>query len=428
MIPDITPQVRCVALASLLAVLAGAGLTAAETTEASPPPRAGPSAPREVEATLSPELTDQPSSPSKISLGQNTKISLTAELSVRQDDNVFLNSTDEVSDTIIAVTPGIEFRFGQNSLIHGSLNYQNAFTRYVDKSAPDVSLSTADADFGYKSGNLEVISSASFRQMNQNNSELATVGQKSIFRRDVAGFNSSAEARLSAKTSVKTGLNYYKTDYKTGGFTGSQETEVPFKIYLEATPKVSVSAGLAHRWVNPQNGGVSGRDQDYNIGARGDFTAKLNGEFSLNYRTRKVGNNAAENLWGFNGGVNYEVTPKTVSSLVVASDFSTGALGESLKNSRYAIRISSAPTPQWQLAAGLSYRRVQYGPRVFGVNNTPVTLDRDDRFWEGNIQATYLCRSWLSVSADYTLRSNRSNLLAAQFSNNVLSLMVGWRY
>ena len=313
-------------------------------------------------------------------------------------------------------------------LAHGSVNYKTAFTRYTDKTAPNVSLGSGNADFGYDSGSLALIGAASFQQINQNNSEVAALGQKAIYRRDELAVNTSAESHLTAKTSVKTGVNYSKSEYKTAGLTGSQETEVPLKIYFETSPKVSVSAGAAVRRVKPQNGGETGKDLDYNLGARGNFTAKLNGEFSVDYRTRDVGSNAREKLWGFDGALNYEITPKTTSSLVFSRDFSTGALGESLKNSNYTFRVSTDLTPQWLLSAGLSYRQVEYGPTVFRLNNTPAVIDRNDNYWGGNLQATYLYRSWLSATADYTFRRNHSSLSAAEYSNSIISLMLGWRY
>jgi len=373
-------------------------------------------------------MSEEPRSSPKTSMGSNSNFNVTADTSVRRDSNVYLTSTNEVSDTIIAVTPGFEFRFGQNSLAHGSVIYKDAFTRYAHKSSDNVALSDGAADFGYDNGSLTVLGNALFQQLNQNNNTTAGLGQNAIYRRDVLGLNTSVESHLTAKTSLMTGLNYDKTEYKTGGLNGSADTSVPLKLYLETTPKVSVSAGVAYRRVIPQDGGPSGKDLDYNIGARGNFTAKLNGEFSLDYRTRTVGSTPKENLWGFNGNLNYEITPKTTSSLVFTRDFSTGALGESLKNSSYALRLATDPTPQWQLSAGITFRQTEFGPYVFRLNNVLSQLNRNDNSWDVNVQATYLIRSWLSASAGYTLRRNSSTLAAAEYNDNLISLILGWRY
>lgn len=364
----------------------------------------------------------------RITVGKNAYLSLTAELSARHDDNVFLTNTDTVSDTIISLTPGIEFHFGQNSLAHGSMAYKDAFTRYASKSAPNVTLGTGSADFGYDNGSLKAAGSASFQQLYQNNSDVAALAQKTIFRRDVLNIAASAESQLTGKTSVKAGADFNRTEYKTAGLIGSQDLGWPLKFYFETTPKVSLSTGLTYRSVKAQNGGPSGRDMDYNIGARGNFTPKLTGEFSVGYQTREVGDNPKENLWGFNGSFRYDFTPKTDATLVMARNFSAGALGDSLKSSTYSFRLSTEPTPQWQFGTGISYRDVGYGPAVFSLNNTTVTTDRKDGYWEGNLQATYFYTNSLSATADYTLRDNHSTVPGVRFSNNLLSLILGWRY
>ena len=408
--------------------------TSAQVRTSSAPKRTAPPVATEETQPESPDYTadaamsEEPRSTPKISFANNSSFNVTADLSVRRDNNVYLTKTNKVGDTIIAVTPGVEFRFGQNSLAHGSLNYKNSITRYLDKTSDNVALSDGAADFGYDNGVLKIDSSALFLQLNQNNNTVAGLGQNAIYRRDIFGFNTSVESHLSAKTSLMTGVNYNKSEYKTGGLTGSQETTVPLKFYLETTPKVSVSAGLSYRRVNPQNGGASGKDLGYNIGARGLFTAKLSGEFSLDYRTRTVGTNARENLWGINGALNYEITPKTTSRLVLTNDFSTGALGESLKNSSYALRLTSDPTPQWQLSTGLSYRRTEFGPYVFRLNNVPTQQNRTDNSWEGDLQASYIFRSWFTTSVNYTLRRNSSTLADAEYTNSIISLILGWRY
>ena len=87
----------------------------------------------------------------------NGGISLTANLSARHDDNVFWTKTNKVSDTIVSVAPGAEYRFGQNSLAHGGISYAEAFTRYTGKSAPNANLGSGSADFGYADEKIDGI-------------------------------------------------------------------------------------------------------------------------------------------------------------------------------------------------------------------------------------------------------------------------------
>ncbi len=366
--------------------------------------------------------------PPKIMLGDNTSVDLTANLGIRHDDNIYVTSANKVGDTIFTLAPGVALRFGLQSLAHGSLNYNESFVRYASSGAPNISLGAGGGDFGYDNGSLILAGSAVFQQLNQNDNSVAALALRELLRRDLLDLAFSAETEITAKTRLKTGANFDEVQYKTAGLIGTQDTSVPLKVYFETTPKTSVSVGATYRNVKPQGGGPSGHDIYYNVGARGSFTSKLAGEFSVGYRKRDVGVNPAENLWGFDGNLSYEITPKTSLAILLSRDFSTGALGESLKTNSYSLKLTTDPTPQWSFASSASYQDSSFGPVTFSAVNIPVTTIRKDGYWQGNLTASYIFARWLTLTADYTLRDNRSTLPLAQYSNNILSLMLGLRY
>jgi hypothetical protein len=368
--------------------------------------------------------TDAP----KISLGSNTVLTLTAEAGARHDDNVFLTTTDKVADTIFSVTPGLNFRFGNASLAHGSLQYGETFLDYAHKSAANQALASASGDFGYNDESLAVEGTASYQQLYQNNRDVAALGTQTIFRSNVLDIMTSAESHLTAKTSFKGGLDYNSLDYRDSNLVGSRNLSVPLKVYYETTPKVAVSAGFTYQHIEEEPGGPSGWDLFYNLGTRGNFTEKLSGEISAGLHTREIGDEPRQRLWGFDGSLNYELSPKTSSALVLSRQFSTGAQGETLTNSSYGLKISNDPSLQWQLSAGLTYRDVQYDPAFVSEGGIPVLLTREDRYWEGNFAATFVFSYSLSLTGSYIYRHNDSNLPGAVFSNNIFSLMLDWRY
>ena len=363
----------------------------------------------------------------KVSLGSNTTVTFTAEAGARHDDNVFLSTTDKVGDTIFSLTPGVDFRFGNASLAHGSLAYKETFLQYANKSADNQALGTGAANFDYNDGGLAVAGSALYQQLYQNNRDVAAIGGKTIFRSNVLDIMTSAESHVTAKTSVKGGLDFNSLQYENAGLVGSRNFSVPLKVYYETTPKVALSTGFTYQHIQQQNGGSSGRDLFYNVGARGNFTEKLSGEISTGLHRREMSSQPRQKLWGFDGSLNYDISPKTTSSLVFSRQFTTGAKGETLQDSSYAFKVSNDPSLQWQLSAGATYRDVQYEPVLVLAGGLPVSLDRQDRYWEGNFNATFLFSSSLSLSAGYTYRRNLSNLPGAEFGNNILSLMLDWR-
>jgi hypothetical protein len=403
---------------------------------AEPAPRAEP-APVETASESPPaESSDNPnlrpptrrSRAPRISLGDNAAIHLTTTVGVRRDDNLFLSATDKVGDTIVSVTPGVELGFGQNSLAHGSLVYREAFTRYSGGRAPNVTLGAGNADFGYDDGTLAVTAAGSLQQTFGNNVDVLSLGRRALFRSDVLGLGGSAEWQLGAKLSAKGGLDYSRTSYQSGGLIDNQYFSSPVKVYFKATPKVDLSAGFTYGDVRPQGGGPSGRDLYYNVGARGEFTPKLTGELSVGYRTRTVGDHPVEKTWGLDGAFNYELTPKTNAKLALSRGFSTSALGESLKNGQYTLTLTTDFTPQWQMGANVSYRDVDYGDAIFNVENVILSAHRRDHYWETSLMASYIFSTWLSATADYTFRTDRSTLPGIEFSNNLMSLTLGLRY
>ena len=374
------------------------------------------------------EVPSRSSVARNVAAGENTSFHVTADVSAQLNDNVFLSSTDKVHDTIISATPGAEFHFGQRSLAHGSLAYHESFQRYANKSAANVTLGSGNGDFGYNDGNVTAVAGASFQQLYQTNTDILAQGRRELVRSDTLGLNGSVEKQLGAKTSVMIGTSFNRISYKSAGLIGSQDTGLPVKLYFKTTPKVDLSAGVTYDWVKPQNNGPRGRDGYYNIGARGSFTPKLSGEFSVGYRIREVGDSARESLWGFDGALNYELTPKTSSALVLSRQFSTSALGESVQNGSYVLRLSTDVSPEWQIGASLTFRDSDYGTAVFTGATTPVTNPRQDKTWEGGLMTSYIFSSWCSASANYSFRKNHSTVTGVDFSNNLLNLMLGFRY
>jgi hypothetical protein len=145
-------------------------------------------------------------------------------------------------------------------------------------------------------------------------------------------------------------------------------------------------------------------------------------------QTRKVADNPGQHLLGFDGSFIYEVTPKTNAVLALSRGFSVSAFGESLVNGTYRLGLTTNLTPQWQVGTNLTYRTVDYGTAVFTLGNLPEVIRRKDDYWEGGLAVTYLYSQHLSASANYTYRSNQSNISGAEFSDNILGLMLGLRY
>lgn len=373
-------------------------------------------------------------------LSGNSAFHAKADVTIRHDDNVYLSKENKTSDQIVSLTPGVDFSFGQNSLTHGSLGYQVEFLRYVHHSAPSARLNHLLADFGYSSAALSVAATGSYHQAYQNNRDVLVAGNSALIRSNSLNFAVSGEGSLTPKTGLKTGASYTRTEYPVPAalpppattptpLIGNSIFSVPLNLYYKVTPKIDLSAGATYTTVKPQSDGPGGHDIYYNVGARGEFTPKLTGEFSVGYRKRHGENGTDDSLVGYNGAFNYEVTPKTSLTLSLGKDFSTSATGESLHNSSYGLRLGTTFTPQWEAGLSISYRQVDYGLQFFRALPSARPSQRKDNYWEESLSTSYIFSSWLTTTVGYTLRNNSSaNNPGVEFSNSLLSLMMSLRY
>jgi hypothetical protein len=75
----------------------------------------------------------------------------------------------------------------------------------------------------------------------------------------------------------------------------------------------------------------------------------------------------------------------------------------------------------------VSYYTNDYGATLLESDPTRSTFRRDT-YGEGSFTLTYIATSWLSISGGATYRKNHSTIQQAEFSNTLLSLILGLRY
>lgn len=358
----------------------------------------------------------------------NSATHLTLDANISYDDNVYLTEEDRVSDQIVSFSPGVDFTFGQNSLLSGSVQYQMEFLRYLKDTAPDAKLSHANAGMKYGGDRLNFSFAGSYNEQYQNNRNTLTPGERAIFETNSLSLNAGAGLVLTPLTSVSTGANYSKVSYEVPTLFDSTSWSVPLAAYYRATAKLDVSAGATYSTNKSGGYGTGARDWYYNVGLRGDFTAKLNGSLTSGYRTRRGTQGTKDSMLGFTAGLNLELTAKSSLSFNADRDFSTSAQGQSLKNSSYSLALSTEFSPRWQASARVAYQQADYGEQLYGVAAGSLTTRRKDDYYEGGFSTSFLVTGWLNTSASYTLRSNDSSLNAADFSNNLLSISVNAKF
>ncbi len=354
-------------------------------------------------------------------IGDNAELFLTGQAGIRFDDNILLapGGPNKESDTILSFTPGLELDFGKDSLVKGVLSVSESFSDYLTHSEFNTQLTSVNFKADYAGSEKTKLGATAFYDQFDQNTYAAN---GTNVRRNVYGGGLDGEYSLSPKTSFGSGLTFSRTEYVQSGSVGEKDYSVPLNVYYGITPKVDLSAGLTYSRSDLDNG-LSYDDYYYNIGARGEFTPKLKGNFSIGYDDRKgSGGSAAQDnsSLAFHSGLTYAYSEKTMMSLNADKGFSNASTGTSTqKNTGVSLGAQTAFSAAWQFNSSLAYREIEYEGTSAG---------RTDDYVEATIGATYVINSNLSVNGAYTLRNLSSNVGGVEFGNNVIALSVSARY
>lgn len=358
-----------------------------------------------------------------MAIGDGAELFITGNLGVRSDDNVLLARNAE-SDLVFEITPGIDLTFGKNSQVKGSLTLVDAFNNYSDHSELNNNLFGGDFTTKYDDGKLKLGFSTGFHELSQNTVDTAGLNNGKLTRRDVFNVGGDTEVEISQITTVGGGITFKHENYKTRGFTDSDELVVPVNFYYKWTPKVDLSVGYRYRDYQIDTGGSDSADHFFNVGARGEFTPKLTGRIAVGLNTRKLdsgpGDRSKSDL-GFDASLAYALSAKTTLQFGGNRDFGTSPQGQQQKNITFNSALTSIISDVWSVNAGLSWRGIEYA-------STPTSAGRTDDYWEAMVGATYIVNSSIRINGGYTYRNNISDLASSEFKNNVFSISASFRY
>lgn len=349
-----------------------------------------------------------------LAIGDNAELFLTARTEARYEDNLTLSDSNEESDEVFEFVPGAEIAFGKNSLTKGSLVAYERFTAY--SSNPELNDSLANILFksNYDGAKLKLGTNASFRESSQNSRDARGA---TLVRRNYTNAGVNGEYALSEKSKFALGASYSDTDYKSAGFSDQDSYAIPANYFFAISPKIDLSAGLTYRETDVAGAGADSEDIYYNVGARGQFTSKLSGSFSVGLNTREYDNGDDESGLGLKAGLAYDFSPKTTFTVDLSRDFETGADANGIENSSVTLGARTSLTAALSANVSLSYQQYDY-----------LNISRSDDYVVGSIGFAYTYSQNLSFDAGYTFNDNESDVAAANFTANVFSIGASLRY
>lgn len=356
-----------------------------------------------------------------LAIGDNAELFLTARTEVRYEDNVTFSSTNELQDEAFQFDPGAEINFGKNSLLKGSLAFYESLTAYSDYTNLNSNLANLVFASQYEGAKLKLDTNASFRELNQNSRDVRNAA--SLVRRDAYAAGANGEYSLTEKSKIGLGARYDRTQYKSPGFNDQTNYTVPVNYFFAITEKVDLSAGVQYRKtdVADRAPGVNSDSEDYyyNVGARGEFTAKLSGKFNIGYLVRSPEASGAgdESSVGANAGLAYALTPKTSFTLDLSNDFQTGSDARGTETSSISLGATTSLTSALSVGATVGYSKIDY-----------ISSNRTDDYLVGGVNLTYIYNSHVNFEAGYSINDNSSDVASSEFTANVIRIAANFRY
>ncbi len=354
-------------------------------------------------------------------IGDNAELFVTGQAGVRFDDNILLapGGANQKSDTIISFTPGLKLEFGKDSLVKGVLSASESFNDYLNHSEFNSQLSEVNFRASYSTEKTKLAANAAYVQSDQN----SYAANGSNIRRNTYSTGLSGEYAMSPKTSFGTGITFLRVEYLQTGSVGEKDYGVPVNVYYGITSKTDLSAGVTYGRSDLDNG-LSYDDFYYNVGARGEFTPKLSGNFSIGWddRSGSGGLGAQDNSsLGFRSGLTYVYSEKTVFTLNADKGFTNASSGNSTqKNLGIMLGASTDLSISWKINGSLAYRDIQYE----GV----ASAGRVDDYVDVSFGITYIVDTNVSLNGAYTYRNLYSNVPNVEFGNSIIAVSVSARY
>jgi hypothetical protein len=348
-----------------------------------------------------------------LSIGRNAELLLTGVASVRYDDNIFLDDTLGESDILYSVMPGHEYGY-DGGLTQVSAVLSDQFLRYVDNSSLDADLLTATLEIVHEGANARLVIRGGYREYGQNTLNALSTSQ--TVRRDITDGTINGELSVGGRTRLAGGVSYDRARYPGVGFIGNEALQFPVDIYYALSAKLDLSVGYRYRTNKFEDGIRDSRDQFFNVGARGQFTPKLNGQVRMGVTQRRFDTGGDDSQFGASADLIWFFSPKTTYRLTVANDFTNSAIGVSQTQLSVSLDGRFEFNDVWSTGAALTFSSDDY------------ETGRKDDFFVGDFSLVYRLQENISLQGAYIFRKNSSNVATLDFTNNVLSLATSIRY
>lgn len=325
------------------------------------------------------------------------------------DSNIFLNNS-EVSDWIYAMNGSVRMIHDVSQVttdVGLSANGQ-IFSDHSDQNSFDPGI---DARLGYVPSDKTSVKVAGGLRRNSMANEALNARAKST---DLT-LNGEWEHLTTEKFGVRLSGDYFKSDYRTSGYSDLAHYTVGADAIYVYSPKLRSFAGVAwgeswtaNRAFNRRNPG--GDDQRYTVGFEGELAPKLTGDLRVGvtqreFATAGFGDDSALFV---SSRITWAAAQKTVWTVRASQDLNVTASDQSVKNFDASLVLAQELAERISMEGSVGYTRATYS--AFGGAGA-----RRDHGVSARVRLNYALSENAALDASAGIRDNNSSLAVSDY-------------
>lgn len=369
-------------------------------------------------------------------LGEDSGIHGLLNASVAYNDNIYLSESDEDADTIFTISPGVELVTGEQSRSRMSLRFVENILFYMDETDNNRALENIDFTFahGGEGQKLQLTVAAGFHH-NQSASSRDTATRGEMTRSYNYYANGIVSYKLGEKATLRSGFKWTGLTYQSSNakwnYNDRQQYSVPLYLYWAVREKLNMGFSAEYRYVDLATSGLNrsagksaGMEQVWFLGLSAEGNAweklSLNGRIGLttsDYSRRTIDNLDGKDTFGMSVTANYKATEKLSTALTLNRDFELGSAAEGILSTGVTLSGKYSINDFWAANASVSYRLDDY-----------QSSEREDDVYKFTVGASYQINEWASAYVNYALAIDESNSAGMDYTNNIVTVGVSFRY
>jgi len=325
------------------------------------------------------------------------------------DSNIFVNNS-EVHDWIYSMNGGVRVIHDVSELTSDVGVWANGqiFTDHSDQNSFDPGIDARLAYVPSDKTNMKI--GASWRRSSMANEALNTRSKSADF-----ALNAQWEHLATEKFGARFTGDYWKSDYRTAGYSDLANYTVGVDAIYVYSPKLKALAGVAwgeswttHRAFNRRNPG--GDDTRYTLGFEGELAPKVTGEIRVGVQDRSFATAGFgdESALFLSSRLTWAAAQKTVWNLRANQGLNVTAADQSSKNFDASLSLTQELAERVSLEGSVGYTRANYS--AFGGAGA-----RRDHGANARLRVNYALNENASFDASAGIRDNSSSLATSDY-------------